>query len=86
MEDDNGDSPPWLASGCFTEQYLGIATTVLGRKKTVFESLEAAELEKGENKWAPFRDEDEWELARFLMRNLGQTKINEMLKLSLVSE
>ena len=86
VEDDNGDSPPWPASGHFTEQYPGVAAAVLGRKKTVFKSLEAAELEKGENEWAPFRDEDEWELAGFLMRNLGQTKINEMLKLSLVSE
>ena len=52
----------------------------------VFELLEAAELEKGEDKWVPFCDEDEWELACFMMKNLRKTKIDELLKLSHVSE
>jgi len=68
------------------EWYPGVATTVLGRKKTRFESLEAAELESGSSEWAPFRDEGEWEFAWFLMKNLGQTKIDELLKLSTVSK
>ena len=86
VEEDNGDSPCWLSSGHFTEQYLGVATTVLGKKKTVFESLEAAEIERGDSEWAPFHDEDKWELGQFMMKNLGQTKINELLKLSSVSD
>jgi len=86
VEEDNEDSPPWLASGHFTEQYPGIAAMILGKAKTVFKSLEAAEVERGDGKWAPFCDEDEWELARFLMKNLGQTKIDEFLKLPSVSE
>jgi len=86
VEEENEALPPWLASGCFTEQYMGTAATALGRKQTVFESLEAAELEKGEGNWVPFRDEDEWEFACFLMKNLGQTKIDELLKLAQVSE
>ena len=52
----------------------------------VFESLEAVELERGDSKWAPFQDEDEWELAQYLMKNLGQMKIDEFLKLSSVSK
>ena len=63
MEEDNEDSPHWLSSGHFTEQYLGVTATILDKKKTVFESLEAVELERGDSEWAPFRDEDEWELA-----------------------
>ena len=86
VEEENEALPPWLASGCFTEQYMGTAATALGRKQTVFESLEAAELEKGEGNWVPFCDEDEWEFACFLMKNLGQTKIDELLKLAQVSE
>ena len=85
-EEDNGDLPHWPESGRFTEQYPGVAATILGKKKTVFESLEAAELERGNGEWAPFCDEDEWELSRFLMKNLSQTKIDEYLKLSSVSE
>ena len=48
--------------------------------------LEAAEIESGNSEWASFHDEDKWELGQFLMKNLGQTKIDEMLKLSFVSE
>ena len=47
--------------------------------------MEAAELENGDNEWAPFRNEDEWELAQFSMQNLGQKKIDKYLKLKLVS-
>jgi len=86
MEEDNGDLPRWPASGRFTEQYPGVAATILGKEKTVFESMEATDLEKGRSEWAPFRDEDEWELAQYLMKNLGKTKIDELLKLSHVSE
>jgi len=86
VEEDNGDSPCWPSSGRFTEQYPGVAATILGKQKTVFEHLEAAEVERGDSEWAPFCDEDEWELAQFMMKNLGQTKINELLKLSSVSE
>ena len=59
---------------------------ILGREKTIFECLKAAEDERGDGEWAPFCNEDEWELARFLMKNLGQMKINEFLKLPSVSE
>ncbi|KAH7906526.1 hypothetical protein BJ138DRAFT_1137941 [Hygrophoropsis aurantiaca] len=44
------------------------------------------ETNSADNKWAPFRDEDEWELARFLMKNLGQTKIDEFLKLPIAKK
>jgi len=86
VEEADEDSRCWPSSGRFTEQYLHATTTILGKKKTVFESIEAAELEKGESKWAPFHNEDEWELACFLMKNLGQAKTDELLKLSHVSK
>ena len=63
MEEDNGDSPAWPSSGCFTERYPGVAGTVLGKNKMVFKSMEATKFETGESEWAPFHDEDEWELA-----------------------
>ena len=86
MEADEGDSPSWPTSGCFTEKYTGVTATTLGRGKTIFKALEATELKKDDSEWVPFRDEDEWHLAQFLMKNLGQTKINEFLKLSHVSK
>jgi len=86
VEADEEHSPRWPSSERFTEQYAGVAATILDKRQMVFESLEAAGLEEGESKWTPFRDEDEWDLARFLMKNLGQKKIDELLKLSHVSE
>ena len=86
VEQDDEDSPHWLSSGHFTEHYPGMATAILGKEKTVFKSQEATELERGDSEWVPFCNEDEWEFARFLMKNLGQTKIDELLKLSSVSK
>ncbi|KAI6102421.1 hypothetical protein EV401DRAFT_2061212 [Pisolithus croceorrhizus] len=36
--------------------------------------------------WAPFHSEEEWELARFLMKNVGQTKMDEFLKLDIIQQ
>ncbi|KAI6038367.1 hypothetical protein EDC04DRAFT_2868476 [Pisolithus marmoratus] len=36
-----------------------------------------------QSKWAPFQNEGEWELAHFLMKNVGQTKMDEFLKLDI---
>ncbi|KIM65438.1 hypothetical protein SCLCIDRAFT_22635 [Scleroderma citrinum Foug A] len=52
----------------------------------VFESMEVADLKKGKDEWVPFCDEDEWELAQLLMKNLGQTKTDELLKLSFMQK
>ncbi|KIK10845.1 hypothetical protein PISMIDRAFT_44635, partial [Pisolithus microcarpus 441] len=52
--------------------------------KTLFESWEEAEALDDDSMWAPFRDEEEWELARFLMKNIGQNKTDEFLKLGMV--
>ena len=86
VEKDIEDLPCWPASGRFTEQYPGVTATILGKKMTIFESMEAAELENDENEWAPFLDEDEWELAQFLMQNVGQKKMDKYLKLKIVSD
>jgi len=86
VEADEEHLPCWPSSECFTEQYAGIAAMILDKRQMVFESLEAAGLEEGESEWTPFHDEDEWDLARFLMKNLRQKKIDEWLKLSHVSE
>ncbi|KAI6155504.1 hypothetical protein BKA82DRAFT_3967408 [Pisolithus tinctorius] len=48
--------------------------------------MKKTEQKNNNNQWAPFQNENEWDLARFLMKNMGQTKIDEFLKLSLVRE
>ncbi|KAH9913718.1 uncharacterized protein B0H18DRAFT_887808 [Fomitopsis serialis] len=35
------------------------------------------------DEWAPFKDEEEWELFRWLIKHVGQNRIDEFLKLSI---
>ncbi|KAI6101513.1 hypothetical protein EDD16DRAFT_1696818 [Pisolithus croceorrhizus] len=85
-EEDVDDIPDHPSEARFTEQFIGLAAKILGAQNTLFESMEAVETAKKESMWAPFRTEGEWELARFLMKNIGQTKMDEFLKLNIVRE
>ncbi|EPQ50020.1 hypothetical protein GLOTRDRAFT_51190, partial [Gloeophyllum trabeum ATCC 11539] len=42
--------------------------------------------EQGESLWGPFDDADEWELARWLVKNVRQTQTDEFLKLGIIRE
>jgi hypothetical protein len=35
--------------------------------------------------WTPLEDEDDWQLAEWLVKNVGQNSIDEFLKLPVVS-
>ncbi|KAI5980843.1 hypothetical protein EDD15DRAFT_2185860, partial [Pisolithus albus] len=49
--------------------------------------MEAAETPpNAESLWAPFNNEAEWELVRFLVKNVGRTRIDEFLKLDIVRQ
>jgi hypothetical protein len=39
----------------------------------------------GGGKWEPFEDEEEWELAEWLIKNVGQKQTDTFLKLPIVS-
>ncbi|KAH9839785.1 uncharacterized protein C8Q71DRAFT_703179 [Rhodofomes roseus] len=38
----------------------------------------------GVDEWAPFQDQEEWELFRWLIKTVGQTNIDDFLKLSII--
>jgi hypothetical protein len=61
---------------------------ILRKTQTAFETLEEIQNNAGfsENPWAPFEDEAEWELARFLMKEVSQTAADKYLKLPIVSK
>ena len=65
------------------KEYLAGATW--GNCKPLFQSLDEERKRLGGNRWAPFEDEDEWELAEWLIRNVGQTQTDSFLKLPIVS-
>ncbi|KAG1889977.1 hypothetical protein F4604DRAFT_1876673 [Suillus subluteus] len=49
--------------------------------QTGFERYQRYKEGEGEDEWAPFCNEEEWGLAEWLVKNLGQTKTDEFLKL-----
>jgi hypothetical protein len=66
----------------FPEEYLAGATW--GRSRTLFESLDEEQKQEGGSRWAPFEDEDEWQLAEWLIRNVGQKQTDSFLRLPIV--
>ncbi|KAG2354268.1 hypothetical protein BDR07DRAFT_1494784 [Suillus spraguei] len=49
--------------------------------ETGFESYKKYKEGLGEDEWAPFHDEEEWGLAEWLVKSLGQTQTDDFLKL-----
>lgn len=83
-EVDDEDAVP-SHKGRYVRDYPGRAGDVLGKSHTKFE-LRRAEMEDAtEGKYTPFKDEEECGLAKWLLKNVGQKKIDEYLKLPIVS-
>ena len=63
--------------------YLG-AGAVWGEELPSFENLRRDQELNASSRWGPFEDQDEWELATWLVRNTGQNQINSFLNLKIV--
>ncbi|KAJ6471238.1 hypothetical protein C8R47DRAFT_988352 [Mycena vitilis] len=57
-----------------------------GSGKTTFELIRDEEVLQGGTVLGPFRDDDEWQLAKWLIKNVGHTATEEFLKLSIISD
>ncbi|TFY52652.1 hypothetical protein EVJ58_g9893 [Rhodofomes roseus] len=68
----------------YVESYPGVVATIIREDHTLFEQWCAMRAEAEVDEWAPFKDEEEWELFRWLIKHVGQTKIDEFLKLSII--
>lgn len=70
----------------YIEDFPGSAGEPTGKtKKTSFEKIRKMQRKAEEEAWGPFRTEEEWDLARWLMTSsVSQTKLDEFLKLPLV--
>ncbi|KAF8190584.1 hypothetical protein K438DRAFT_1919507 [Mycena galopus ATCC 62051] len=53
----------------------------LKRGETLFERMRRKQKESGDSEFAPFVDGDEWDLARWLSKNVSQTATEEYLQL-----
>ena len=67
----------------FPEEYLAGATW--GNCKPLYEHVSEEQQREGASRWSPFEDEDEWRLAEWLIRNVGQKQTDIFLKLPIVS-
>ena len=56
-----------------------------GNQKTSFEKIRDEDVLTGAAVWGPFRDEEEWELAKWLIKNVGHSQADNFLKLPIVS-
>ncbi|KAH9929840.1 uncharacterized protein B0H18DRAFT_844151, partial [Fomitopsis serialis] len=51
---------------------------------TLFEKWSEERRKLGVDEWAPFENEEEWELFSWLIKHVGQNDIDEFLKLSII--
>lgn len=70
----------------YVETFPGPAGDTLRQEKTPFEVLEGVQREEGKAPWDPFASRAEWELAEWLIGNVGQTSTDKYLQLPIVSE
>ncbi len=68
----------------FVRYYPAPVAQVLRRGESTFEEWRRVNEKDGRPRWAPFANEEEWKLAHWLLKNVGQNKIDEFLKLDIV--
>ena len=69
----------------FIEAFPGPVGVPVGRGQTKFDLIYENQVEEGKNNFSPFANDEEWGLAQWLSRRVGQKAINEYLNLSMVS-
>jgi hypothetical protein len=84
IEDDLDVDDPEIRR--FVERYPGPVGQILGHGESLFAQWERQNTEAHVNDFAPFANKDEWAMAVWLFQNVGHTKIEEFLKLAMVSK
>lgn len=82
MEDE--EAGPLRPGARFVQPFPGPAGKSSQTAKTSFEEIREGQEARGEGPWGPFKDEPEWELARWLVRNVGQAQMETFLDLPIV--
>jgi len=80
MEEDRNDDSEAGSCRRWIQEFHG-AAEVLGEGKTLFEEIHESQEAMCKPPMAPFEDNDEWELARWLIKNVTQTATEEFLKM-----
>ncbi|KAF8798866.1 hypothetical protein BYT27DRAFT_7032834, partial [Phlegmacium glaucopus] len=82
VTDDDDEPLPKFAR--YIEPYPHPVAHPLRRGQTKFEILKEKQEAANEPPWAPFESREEWELASWLMKNVGQKSTDEYLKLPII--
>ncbi|KAJ7082673.1 hypothetical protein B0H15DRAFT_785594 [Mycena belliarum] len=77
-----GSRPQWFR----TPDATAGAGATYGKGKTAFELIRDEEILTGGTVLGPFRDDDEWQLAKWLIKHVGHTATDEFLKLSIYGQ
>ncbi|KAL0062695.1 hypothetical protein AAF712_010390 [Marasmius tenuissimus] len=72
---------------CFMESYPGASGLVYpgDRGRTRFEQIRDDQILKGEEILGPFQDSDEWEFAKWCIKNVGHNATDELLRMPMIS-
>jgi hypothetical protein len=85
LEDEDDTHEDHLATPKrYFEPFPGRAGDALRQEKTRFETLEEEQRLEGKLPWEPFASREEWGLAEWLMKNVGQTSTDQYLQLPIV--
>ncbi|KAK7049033.1 hypothetical protein R3P38DRAFT_3307632 [Favolaschia claudopus] len=87
LPDNDAQDPDPAAPGVgepFPSKYAAGATH--GRAKTKFEHIRDDQILKGAEVLEPFADEEEWELAKWLIKTVGHNQAEAFLKVPIVSD
>ncbi|KAJ6572677.1 hypothetical protein B0H10DRAFT_2444294 [Mycena sp. CBHHK59/15] len=91
--DDDSVTPPAATTGppsgerkYWTRPNTAPAGATYGKGQTTFEKIHDEEILKGAEVLGPFKEEDEWELAKWLIKHVGHTAADEFLKLRIITE
>ena len=57
----------------------------MDQRLSVTRRMVREEQKNGDSPWAPFKDEEKWKLAQWLITNVGQNATDKYLKLPIVS-
>ena len=80
------DVPDNEDGGCYIENFLeeNMASVTWGQSKPLFECIDDDQKRGGGPCWGPFEDEDEWQLAEWLIRNVSQRQTDNFLRLPII--
>lgn len=95
IHSDPGIIPPAQSTGSgpggrekvsrWVEAYPKLAGATKGLGQTEFAKVHESQGESDKDPWSPFESQDEWQLAQWLLHNVGQNATDEFLKLPIVS-